>query len=183
VSQETSRAPNGGDLKIEKLGKEYELSNFDCGNASLNDWLKRFALINQQNDSARTYIAVRSGKVLGFYSLSAGSVRKEESPARIAKGLANHPIGVILLGRLAVDRSEQGKGLGKILLMDALTRATTAADVIGARAILVHAIDDEALNFYTKFGFESSPLDSRQLMLLMKDLRATLKSLGIELNQ
>jgi predicted N-acetyltransferase YhbS len=105
-------------------------------------------------------------------------VSKEESPARIAKGLAKHPIGVVLLARLAVDRSEHGAGLGKALLVDALTRALTAAEAIGARAILVHAIDEEAAAFYKKFGFEPSPLDPKQLMLLMKDLRATLKSIG-----
>jgi GNAT superfamily N-acetyltransferase len=145
----------------------------------LNDWLRRFALANQQNDSARTYVLHSEGKVVGYYSLTAGSVRKEESPARIAKGLANHPIGVILLARIAVDRSKHGTGLGKTLLVDALSRAFTAADAIGARAILVHAIDDEAAAFYKKFGFEPSPLDPKQLMLLMKDLRATLKSIGI----
>jgi len=116
--------------------------------------------------------------VVGYYSLTTGSVLRNVSPARIAKGLAAHPIGVILLARLAVDRSEQGTGLGKALLVDALTRAAAASDEIGARAILVHAIDDEAIAFYKKFGFEPSPLDSKQLMLLMKDLRATLKSLG-----
>jgi GNAT superfamily N-acetyltransferase len=119
----------------------------------------------------------RAGRVVGYYSLSAGSVRKEESPTRIAKGLAKHPIGVILLARLAVDRSERGAGLGKTLLVDALSRALTAADAIAARAILIHAIDDEAAAFYKKFGFEPSPLDPKQLMLLMKDLRATLKSI------
>jgi GNAT superfamily N-acetyltransferase len=144
----------------------------------LNDWLRRFALTNQQNDSARTYVFHRANRVVGYYSLLAGSVRKEESPARIAKGLAKHPIGVILLARLAVNRNECGAGLGKTLLADALARALTAADAIGARAILVHAIDEEAASFYKKFGFEASPLDPKQLMLLMKDLRATLKSIG-----
>jgi GNAT superfamily N-acetyltransferase len=135
-------------------------------------------MTNQQNDSARTYVLHRANRVVGYYSLSAGSVRKEESPARIAKGLAKHPIGVILLARLAVDRNEHGAGLGKTMLVDALTRALAAADAIGARAILVHAIDEEAASFYKKFGFESSPLDPKQLVLLMKDLRATLKSAG-----
>ena len=120
----------------------------------------------------------RGNRIVGYYSLSASSVRREESPARIAKGLAKHPFGVILLARLAVDRSEHGAGLGKALLADALTRALTAAEVIGARAILVHAIDEEATSFYKKFGFEPSPLDPKQFMLLMKDLRATLKSIG-----
>jgi predicted N-acetyltransferase YhbS len=99
-------------------------------------------------------------------------------PARIAKGLARHPIGVILLARLAVDLKERGSRLGKALLLDALSRSLVAAESIGARAILVHAIDDEAAAFYKKYGFESSPLDSRQLLLLMKDLRATVGSIG-----
>jgi GNAT superfamily N-acetyltransferase len=165
---------------IEKLAKEHDVSSFDCGKAPLNDWLKRFALTNQQNDSARTYVVHRSNKIVGYYSLTAGSVRKEESSARIGKGLANHPIGVILLARLAVDKSERGSGLGKRLLADALLRCVEAADMIGARAILVHAIDDEAAAFYRKFGFEASPLDPKQLMLLMKDLRATLKAHEIQ---
>src|ERR1700674_1982758 len=124
---------------IEKLTKDHDLSLFDCGILSLNDWLRRFALTNQQSDSARTHVLHRAGRVVGYYSRSAGSVRKDESPARIAKGLAKHPIGVILLARLAVDRSERGKGLGKAMLVDALSRAMTAANAIGARAILVHA--------------------------------------------
>jgi GNAT superfamily N-acetyltransferase len=168
----------GSLLASEKLTKDHDLSWFDCGKASLNDWLKRFALVNQQSDAARTYVFHRGGRVVAYYSLTAGSVRKEESTARVAMGLASHPIGVILLARLAVDRVEQGKGLGKALLIDALTRSLEAADAIGARAILVHAIDEEAAAFYTRFGFEPSPLSPDQLMLLMKDLRASLKSLG-----
>ena len=164
---------------IEKLTKDHDLSLFDCGKESLNDWLCRFALTNQQNDSARTYVLHRAGKVVGYYALSAGSVRREESPARIAKGLAKHPIGVILLARLAIDRTEHGAGLGRTLLVDALSRAMIASDAIGARAILVHAIDEDAVTFYRKFGFEPSPLDPKQLMLLMKDLRASLQSVGL----
>jgi GNAT superfamily N-acetyltransferase len=165
---------------VEILTREHDTSQFDCGKAPLNDWLKRFAQTNQQNDSARTYVVHRGGRIAGYYSLAAGSVKRDESPARIAKGLANHPIGVILLARLAVDRAEQGSGLGKALLADALMRSAGAADVIGARAILVHAMDDEAAGFYRKYGFESSPLERRQMMLLMKDLRATLRSLKVK---
>lgn len=161
---------------IEKLERHHEVSSFDCGRESLNQWLRRFALTNQQNDSARTYVVLRGARVVGYYSLSPGSARREESPERVAKGLAKHPVGVILLARLAVDLSERGKGLGKTLLADALARCVTAADVIGARAVLVHALDNEAAAFYRKFGFEPSPLDDKQLMLLMKDLRATLAS-------
>ncbi|GAC1687422.1 MAG: GNAT family N-acetyltransferase [Candidatus Acidiferrum sp.] len=168
----------GEPFVIEKLTKDHDVSAFDCGRESLNEWLRRFSLVNQLSDSCRTYVLQRAATVGGYDTLAAGAVRKAEAPARIAKGLANHPIGVILLARLAVDRAEHGAGLGKRLLMDALSRAVAAADEIGARAILVHAIDDGAAAFYKRFGFEPSPLDGKQLMLLMKDLRATLKSIG-----
>jgi GNAT superfamily N-acetyltransferase len=160
---------------IEKLSKEHKLEGFDCGRASLNDWLRRFALINQQNDSARTYVLSTEKNVLGYYSLSAGAVRREEAPTRVAKGLASHPIGVILLARLAVDRQQHGRGWGADLIRDALLRALAAADSIGARAVLVHALDESAAAFYGKFGFEASPVDKKRLMLLMKDLRTSLR--------
>src|SRR5207249_7210979 len=100
--------------------------------------------MNQQSDSAITYVAVRENRVAGYYALAAGSVHKHESPERIAKGLANHPVGVVLLARLAVDSNEQGKGLGKALLFDALKRVEEAADIVGVRAVMVHAIDEAA---------------------------------------
>ena len=109
--------------------------------------------------------------MVGYYALTAGSVEREESPERVKKGLARHPIPVILLARLAVDRREQGKGLGAALLKDALIRAAGAADEIGARAVLVHAKDDEARAFYEHFDFEPSPIDPLHLFLLMKDLK------------
>lgn len=162
-------------FSVHKLSQAHDLSRFDCGTESLSVWLKRFALVNQRSDSAQTFVVHRSGSVVGYYSLTAGSVRPEEAPPRIVKGLARHPIGVILLARLAVDKREQGQGLGKALLKDALLRAAGAADTIGARAVLVHAIDDGARRFYEHFGFERSPVDEFELMLLMKDLRAQLQ--------
>lgn len=172
----SSRAkPAEGPLSpIEKLSKAHDLSAFDCGNESLNAWLKRFARTNQQNDSAQTYVVHRNGIVVGYYALTAGSVRPEEAPGRVSKGLAKHPIGVILLARLATDKQEQGKGIGKALLKDALLRIMSAADEIGARVVLVHAIDEGARKFYEHFGFERSSVDEFELMLLMKDLRAQL---------
>jgi GNAT superfamily N-acetyltransferase len=164
--------------RIEKLSKEHKLEVFDCGRASLNDWLKRFALINQQNDSARTYVLSTGNHVLGYYTLSAGAVRRDEAPARIAKGLASHPIGIILLARLAVESQLHGKGRGTALVHDALLRALAAADSIGARAVLVHALDESAAAFYGRFGFETSPVDAKRLMLLMKDLRTSLKEMS-----
>lgn len=160
---------------IEKLSKAHDILPFDSGKESLDTWLKRYALVNQQSDSAQTYVLHRDGVVIGYYALTAGSVSQEEAPARVAKGLARHPIGVILLARLAVDKRERGKGLGKALLKDALLRIAAAADTIGARAVLVHAIDDDARRFYERHGFEQSPVDDFGLMLLMKDLRASLE--------
>lgn len=164
---------------IEKLTRAQDIAAFHCGKPSLDDWLRRFALTNQQSDSARTYVLHRENKVLGYYSLAAGSVRREESPARIAKGLAKHPVSVVLLARLAVDLSQHGKGMGQRLLADAMARSVAAAEIIAARAVLVHALDEQAASFYRKFGFEPSPFDSTRLMILMKDIRAALHSAGL----
>lgn len=167
--------PAAGPLSpIEKLSRTHDPSAFDCGKESLNAWLKKHALVNQQSESAQTYVVHRGGRVVGYYALTAGSVRPEEAPSRVSKGLAKHPIGVILLARLAADKREQGRGLGKALLKDALLRIASAANEIGARAILVHAVDEDARGFYEHFGFERSPMDEFELMLLMKDLRAQL---------
>lgn len=162
--------------RVEKLTAEHDLAAFDCGKESLNSWIKQFALTNMKSDSAQTYVVHRANSVVGFYSLAAGSVRHEEAPERVKKGLAKHPIAVILLARLAVDLSEQGHGLGRALLKDALLRIAGAADTIGARAVLVHSIDEQARKFYEQFDFERSPVDEFELMLLMKDLRAQLHS-------
>lgn len=156
---------------IDKLSREHDLSGFDCANGALNEWLRKFAWPNQQADSAKTYVALDGNRAVGYYALTTGSVHKHESPQRIAKGLANHPIGVVLLARFAVDQTQQGKGLGKALLFDALSRIAEAADIVGVRAVLVHAIDEAARRFYLHFGFEESPVDPYQLLLLLKDLR------------
>jgi predicted N-acetyltransferase YhbS len=166
---------SGPEFVIDRLRRELDLSTFDCGNPALTTWLLKFAWLNQQSDSAKTYVAVRENRVVGYYALTAGSVHKHESPERIAKGLANHPVGVVLLARLAVDFTEKGKGLGKALLFDALKRIEEAADIVGVRAVMVHAIDDQAPRFYQHFNFDSSPIDPFQLMLLLKDIRKALR--------
>jgi GNAT superfamily N-acetyltransferase len=157
---------------VEKLSKAHDLDSFDCGKTSLNEWLKRYARHNQAVDAAQTYVLHRKQRVTGFYSLAYGSVQREATSTRIAKGLARHPVPVIILARLAVDLCEAGHGLGKALLKNALTRVDSAADIAGAWALLVHAIDEHAQNFYEHFGFEPSPINEYTLMLLMKDLRA-----------
>jgi GNAT superfamily N-acetyltransferase len=162
---------------IEKLSNDHDLSRFDCGNDALNLWLKRFAWANVQNDSARVYVAHRGDRVVvGYHALAAGSVSRAEAPQRIGHGLAAHPIGFVVLGRLAVDRAQQGKGLGITLLQDALLRAEHAAETVGVRAVLVQAIDASARSFYLRFGFSPSPVDEMRLMLPMKDLRALLRT-------
>ena len=163
-------------LIIEKLTQAHSLAEFECSNTTLDIWLKRYAWTNQRAETSKTYVAHRGARVLGYHSLVAGSVLKHEAPERIAQGLANHPVGVILLARLAVDKSEHGKGLGKALLGDALARICQAADVVGVRAVLVQAIDDSARQFYLHHGFQPSPIDPMELMMLMKDLRATIRA-------
>jgi predicted N-acetyltransferase YhbS len=157
------------------LAARHDVSSFDCGAPALNHYLKKFALQNQRSQAARTYVATRGETVAGYYTLAAASVRREEAPARVAKGLAAHPVPVILLARLAVDGSEKGKGVGAGLLKDALQRAVQAADIVGCRAVLVHAKDEAAKMFYERFGFESSPSDPFHLFLLLKDIRASVR--------
>ena len=140
-------------------------------------FLKRFALTHCAIGAARTYVTTQAHNagVIGYYSLSAGSVQKVHTSERVAKGLPNHPVPVVLLARLAVDLRFQSKGLGSGLLRDALARACSAADVIGVRAILVHAKDAKAAAFYTQYGFSPSPTDPLHLMLLIKDTKRTIE--------
>jgi GNAT superfamily N-acetyltransferase len=155
---------------IEKLRREHLLDGFDCGKEDLNRFLKRQAWSNQQAHGAQTYVLAKELRVLGYYSLAAGSIVHDQATERVKKRLARHPIPIILLARLAVDVSIHGKGVGSALLKDALQRAAHAADTIGARALLVHAKDDAARAFYEHFTFESSPSDPYHLLLIMKDL-------------
>jgi GNAT superfamily N-acetyltransferase len=158
--------------RVEPLAQTHDVSSFDCGaHASLSNWLMRFAWTNQQNETSRTYVVHRANRVVAYYSIATGGTRREDAPARLAKGLANHPVPEIVLTRLAVDSIEQGSGLGRAILRDALVRIASAADIVGARAVLVHAIDGNAAAFYRKFDFVPGPGSDLHLMLLMKDLR------------
>ena len=141
---------------------------------SLNDYLKKYALQNQKKYAARTYVATRGNRIVGYYSLAHGSVSLEEAPQSVKSGLPRHPIPVILLARLAVDSTEQGGGLGAALLKDALRRTIQAAEIAGLRAMLVHAKDDSAKRFYEKFGFEPSPIDAYHLFLSLSDILSSL---------
>lgn len=158
------------------LDADHETNEFDCGKPPLNEFLHRYALANQRSGSSRTYVVCRERRVVGYFSLAPGSVEPAEAPARVLKGQARHPVPVVLLARLAIDRSEQGKGLGKHLFLDALRRSLAGADVIGGRAVLIHAKDEDARRFYMKYDAEPSPTDPMHLFLLMKDLRKALSA-------
>ena len=156
---------------IAKLAVGHEVNGFDCGKEELNRFLKRFALAGQQANSAQTYVAARGKRVVGYHSLAVGGVEHEAAPERVSKGLARHMIPVMVLARLAIDRREQGQGLGKGLLKDALRRTAAAADIAGIRAVFVTAKDDDARHFYEHYDFDPSPGDPHELFLVMKDLK------------
>lgn len=158
--------------RVSKLKAGDRVSSFDCGSPALNEFLQRYALINQKAGGALTYVCCKGGEVVGFYSLVVGSVEPGAAPARVVKGLARHPVPVIILARLAVDRAHHRAGLGSALLKDALLRVVQAADIAGVRALLVHAKDDDARSWYEKWEFERSPTDPYHLFLLLKDLKA-----------
>ncbi len=162
----------------EPLDSTHDVDEFDCGVASLNGYLTRQALNDQAAEKTRTFVVARGRSVIGYFSLAASAVEPDNATSRVSRGQGSQLIPAILLGRLAVDQQEQGRGSGEGLLMEALARAAAAADGIGARAVLVHAADERARGFYAKYGFEQSPTDPLHLMLLMKDLRKTLRAVG-----
>ena len=159
---------------IGKLDATHDVESFACGKPPLDRFLKRFALATQRAGGSQTYVACQGSTVLAYYSLAVGSVEYSDAPLRVGKGLARHPIPVIILARLAVDRAWRGRSLGKAPVKDALVRTAEAADIAGIRALLVHAKDEEARAWYDALGFEPSPTDPYHLFMLMKDLRAML---------
>lgn len=160
---------------IRKLLPADGVAAFDCGQPALDQFLQRYALANQKASSAQTYVCCQSGVVVGFYSLTVGSITPERAPARVMKGLARYPVPVMILARLAVDRNHQGRGLGKALLKDALLRTAQAADIAGIRCLLVHAKDDAARQWYESWEFDPSPSDPYHLFLMLKDLKSLLE--------
>lgn len=160
--------------RIEKLRRDHAVDRFDCGQEALNRFLVRHALQNQQAQASQTYVAVVGDEVVGFYTLVVAQVEYDDAPQRLGKGLARHPIPLMLLGRLAVASSWQGKGLGSGLLKDAMLRTLHAADIAGIRAMAVHAKDDDARAFYERYGFVAAPTDPYHLFVLLKDVRAIL---------
>lgn len=154
------------------LSDRHDVSTFRCGHAALDDWLKVQASASE-GKSARTFVVTTSERVVGYYCLAAGGERRADMPRKIRHGLPD-PTPVTIIGRLAVDLDFQGLKIGPALLRDALRRALTSAATVGSRAVLVHAIDDNAVAFYTHFGFIEFPKDSRTLFLPMETIAASL---------
>ena len=159
-------------LRVEKLQRGHAVEGFDCGSEALNRFLIRHALQNEQAGASRTYVALDDTEIAGYYTLVVGQVEHSAAPERLKKGLARHPVPIMLLARLAIATHWQGKGLGSGLLKDAMLRTLEAADIAGIRAFAVHAKDDAARAFYERFDFVASPSDPYHLFRLLKDIRA-----------
>jgi len=163
--------------RVELLQPKHNVEDFDRGSDAQTIWLRRHALQAQGSGTSRVYAVRRidDDKVVGFHAIATGSVMPFGAPDRILKGAGQHPVPVIILTRLGVDLSEQGKGLGRALVADALRRVNAAADIVGVRALLIHVEDHAALGFYRGLAeFEESPTDPLHLYLLIKDLRRSI---------
>ena len=163
-------------LDPQPLDNEDRINGFDCGVGSLDVWLVKHARAAAGAGSARTYVVidVEQDRVVGYHALSVASIECGEATDRAQKGMPRNPIPAMLLARLAVDKTVQGKGIGVFLLRDAMTRAVSVAEQAGVRLLLVHAANEEARSFYEHFGFEASPTDPMNLQLLIKDIRLAL---------
>ena len=152
----------------EPLSAAHNCEVFDCGEAVLNDWLKRRALKNEDSGASRTFVVCQDDNVVGYYVLATGSVMHKDAPSKIKRNMPE-PIPVMVLGRLAVDKHAQSMGIGRGLLKDAILRTITVAKQAGIKALLVHALSEEARKFYLQCGFIESPLDPMLLMITLKD--------------
>lgn len=172
--------------RVEPLAADHETTGFDCGSEAQTSWLRRHGLHATQSDTSKVHVVCRAGtrNVVGYYALSAGSVSHDQVPPRVVKGLGRYPVPVIVLARLGVDVTEQGRGLGSALVRDALLQTASIAERVGVRALLIHAETAEAAEFYRRInpGFETSPTDSLHLVLLMKDLRVAIREAASKLD-
>jgi len=157
----------------EKLSSEHDLSQFQCGEPTLDDWLRKRALQNEASGASRTYVACVGKRVVGYYALAVGAIAHADAPGRLRRNMPD-PVPVVVIGRLASDQSLRGRGIGSALLRDAILRTLQAAEIAGIRAILAHAISERAKRFYEKWGFISSSLDPLTLMITASEARKAL---------
>jgi len=155
----------------EPLTDRHDCAGFACGREMLDTWLTQRALRNQASGASRTFVVCDARRVVAYYALASSAVASDLATGRLRRNMPD-PIPVLVLARLAVDRSYQGLGLGRALMQDAGRRVLNAADAIGIRGLLVHALDETAKEFYERLGFDSSPLDPMTLMITLADLRA-----------
>lgn len=155
------------------LSAEHDVSAFACGHSSLDDWLKRRALANQKAGASRTYVVSEDRRVVAYYALASGALACMAATGKLRRNMPA-PLPMAILGRLAIDSAFQGRGLGRALFRDAALRILSAADAIGIRGLIVHAISDDAAAFYRALGLEVSPAEPRTLMITLSELRAAL---------
>jgi GNAT superfamily N-acetyltransferase len=155
------------------LADHHQLDDFSSGEASLDDWLKRLARANQASGASRTFVVCDGEKVGGYYAVASGAVTVESVPGRFGRNMPD-PVPVAILARLAVHEAYQGRGLGRALFRDGARRVAQAADAIGIRGIVVHAISENARKFYLALGFDPSPREPMTLVVTLSDIRATL---------
>jgi len=158
----------------EPLSDDHQIDSFDSGEPVLDDWLRRRARPNQASGASRTYVVCEGKRVVAFYALASGAITHAAVPGRFRRNMPD-PIAVVVLARLAVDRNYQGRGLGRALFRDAARRVANAADTIGIRGIVVHAISEEARKFYITLGFDPCPAEAMTLVVTLQDIRATLR--------
>jgi GNAT superfamily N-acetyltransferase len=161
---------------VEPLAKGHLRGDFACGQASLDDFLKKYASQYAKRKLGTTYVAVAAGslRVLGYYTLAPSHFAFDQAPPELVKGLPRHPIPSLLLARLATDRAERGKGLGKFLLLDALDRCLRVSSEVAFFAVEVEAIDDAAAAFYVKYGFVPFPSNPQHLVLALETIKHVL---------
>ena len=159
----------------EALADRYQVEDFTSGEASLYHWLKRRARANQVSGASRTYVVCEEARVIGYYAVASGAITVDSALGRFRRNMPD-PIPVAVLARLAVDRAHQGRGVGRALFRDAARRVVHAADAIGIRGIVVHAISEDARKFYLALGFDPCPREPMTLVVTLADVRATLSS-------
>lgn len=156
--------------RTETITSDHDLALFDCGHKTLNEWLQKRALKNQDLNASNTYVICDNKRVVGFYAIATGSIERLIAPGAVTRNMPN-PIPVMVLGRLAIDQSYQGQKLGVALLKDAMLRTLKVSQIVGVKAMLVHAISEEAKRFYMHFGFQKSPVNSMTLLLTIKKIK------------
>lgn len=155
---------------VEPLANQHQIAEFNSGVPQLDDWLRRRALANRTTGASRSFVVCEEDRVVGYYALASGGVDVAAAPGRFRRNMPD-PTPVVILGRLAVDRTRQGRGLGRALFRDGARRVVHAAEAIGIRGLLVHAISEDAKAFYLALGFEPSPISPMTLMVTLADVR------------